>query len=182
MKRSRFDATTMAKNAEASGPLNLFSKMREDDEVSTTSGRSTAASAASGLSTAFSSASKSTIGKGQGIVTAKSLGACLACPQTRASSKTRFCTLHKRAQECIWRSSHPKSVKDGAATPDSLAYDQVFGTKSTAGIDILAAKVVNEFVSQFPDGKETKQTKKRGDFPLVQFVGSNGYRTSTESV
>ena len=83
-------------------------------------------------------------------------------------------------------SSTSPSVPD---TAESAAFKQIFGYKRVPGDDCLAAKVLCDFVMNFPDfaddgdaGKGRHSTKKRGFVELSSYVHSQGTRQEAREI
>jgi hypothetical protein len=122
-------------------------------------------------------------------------GICMACDEHIGFGvKSKYCPVHKRSADCIARQAMKGLKVDPVTkapieTPQSRAYKEVFGWRkkgqvSYAGDEGLAARVLVDFVSEFPDGgaKSTSKTKQRGPIDLTKYSHVQGTRVSNQEV
>lgn len=101
---------------------------------------------------------------------------CLHCPDPCAKGQLR-CWPHKRAYDCL----HKHAMKAPDSQEASL-FTTIFGdnNKSEQGDLSQQTTVMEEFLTQFPDGK-AKPGKARGlGFKLTSIVHSTGFRRERE--
>ena len=85
---------------------------------------------------------------------------CMVCRQPRANAKSKYCAVHKRAQESIFRdASKDKTSAEWAA------YQEVFAD------ELRAAKCLADFLEQHPDGK-SKRGMSRGQVNWSEYTHS----------
>lgn len=113
------------------------------------------------------------------------MGTCGACDEL-VRAKSRWCTTHHRAAECL-RSMSLKGCTKTYDTPAGIAYKQVFGARATKeglptydGDPDKAAQCVVAFTEQFPEGD--KKTKKRGNVDITTFFHITSHHEVQENV
>ena len=75
----------------------------------------------------------------------------------------------------------PEEVEE--LNPEQIAFHEIFGTKTDAGMPEVASKVLEEFVQQFPDATASgKGTARRGEVKLTKYVAAQGTRKSNAAV
>jgi hypothetical protein len=105
---------------------------------------------------------------------------CPVCPRPPKSKKRKFCTPHDKAYANIARFSL-KGVVDGSDTEESAAFKKIFGHGRSAGDEVMQARVLEDYLEKFPDGKLSNRSA-RGNLPLVAYTQSQGHRESTDTV
>ena len=113
---------------------------------------------------------------------------CPTCGELVNKGK-KYCPKHHRAYECL-ETSH---VKKGTGK-EAEAFYAIFGRRARKQSakkpavtfvpcdQALANETLLEFLQNFPEGKETKVGKKRGDMKLTSAVSSEGTRQSNDDV
>jgi hypothetical protein len=99
----------------------------------------------------------------------KDKGECRCCDMPKSRSSP-YCPVHKRAYDCVSRSGHASPGSD-----QHLAFTAIFGSGKNIGNPAAAARVLNEFVRRYPEGK-FKPGVSRGSVDLTQFVEIEGIR------
>jgi hypothetical protein len=104
---------------------------------------------------------------------------CPVCPRPPKSKKRKYCLPHDKAYENIARFSM-KGCADGTDTEESAAFKKIFGFGRTPGDEVMQARVLEDYLEKFPDGKLNRGP--RGNLPLVTYTQSQGHRESIDSV
>eukprot|EP00971_Amphidinium_carterae_P160289 3177562-Amphidinium_carterae.1 len=71
--------------------------------------------------------------------------ACSMCTEPRVA-KSKFCLVHKRVSDCLYREADKKRKKNGPADADWMAYERIVAEES------LFKKAISDFLERFLRG------------------------------